>query len=137
MRRLLALLLLTAISGTACGGDSGTNPTPASLAGTWNLSTINGAPLPFVLQAVGPKIEVLSDQIVAAAGGTFTETGSGRVTDAGVVTIVPITDSGTWTISGATVTFRFDSDGFIGTATLSGNTFTVAVGAVSQVYVKQ
>jgi hypothetical protein len=138
MRRVLALLiLLAAASGIACGGDSGTNPTQASLAGTWNLSTINGSPLPFTVQAASPKIEVLNDQIIAAAGGTFTETGNYRFTNAGVVSTQPFTDAGTWTLNGTAVSFHFNSDGSTGTGTVSGNTFTVAQSGFSSVYTKQ
>jgi hypothetical protein len=140
MRRLLALALLIATA--SCSSDSSTNPTPDSLAGTWNLSTVNGLALPFLLlpgdpQASIPKVELLNDQIIASSAGTFTETGNARFTDASGVQDVPFTDSGTWTISGTAVTFRFTSDGSSGTGTLSGNTFTIGETGFSSVYVKQ
>jgi hypothetical protein len=137
MRRFLALVAtaLALASANGCRSDS-TGPS-ASLAGTWNLNTINGSALPVTIQAAAPKIEVLNEQLIVAAGGTFTQTGNLRVTDAGQVTNVPYTDSGTWTINGTAATFRFNSDGSTGTGTISGNTFTVAGAGFSAVYVKQ
>jgi Lipocalin-like domain len=137
MRRITAIALLAMSSAVAgCGGDS-TAPTPASLAGTWNLSTINGSALPFTLQAANPKIEYLNEQIIASANGTFTQTANARFTNAGVVSTQPITDSGTWVLSGTAISFQFASDGSTGTGTLSGNTFTVAQSGFSFVYTKQ
>jgi hypothetical protein len=138
MRRILALLAVSLVSSAvACGGSDSTSPT-ADLTGTWNLSTINGSALPFAVQASDPKIEVLNDQIIASSTGTFTETGNARFTSTtGVVTNQAFADSGTWTVSGTAVSFNFNSDGSTGTATLSGNTFIVAGGGLSQVYVKQ
>lgn len=137
MRRVTALLALALSSVVACHGSDTTAPA-ASLAGTWNLTTVNGAPLPFTAQAANPKIEVLNDQIVGTAAGTFTENGSLRITDAtGAVSSQPIVDSGTWTGSGTAVSFRFDSDGSTGTGTITGNTFTVAGNGYSNVYIKQ
>jgi hypothetical protein len=109
---------------------------PTSIAGTYNLTSINGSGLPFILQASGPKIEILSDQIVANAGGTFSESGNYRVTNGTAVTTQIITDAGTYTVSGTAVTFLFSSDGSTGTGTLSGNTFTIAGNGFSSVYTK-
>ena len=119
-----------------CGSDTATAPTQASVAGTWNLSTVNGSPLPFVLQAANPKLELVSDQFVVSANGTFTESTVARVTDGGTVSTTTIPDAGTYTLNGTAATFTF-SDGSSGTATVSGNTFTVASGGYSQVYKKQ
>lgn len=137
MRRILVMTFAFATALLAgCGSDASTAPTQASLAGVWNLSTINGSPLPYVLQASGPKIELLSDQIVVSANGTFSESTVARATDGGTVSTTTIPDAGTYTLNGTAATFTF-SDGSSGTATVSGNTFTVAAGGYSQVYKKQ
>jgi hypothetical protein len=135
MRRLLALALLIATA--SCSSDSSTNPTRESVTGTWNLSTVNDVSLPFLLQEANPKVELLDDQLIVSAAGTFTETGNARFTDADGVFNVPFTDSGTWSLDGATVTFHFASDGSSGTGTLSGNTFTIGEVGFKSVYVKQ
>jgi hypothetical protein len=139
MRRLAAALVLAlASSAIACGSDSVTNPTPESLAGTWNLSTLNGVALPFVLQQSNPKVELLSDQIVVSSDGTFTDTFSLRFTDAaGVVTNDGGFDTGTWTLNGAALVLRYDSDASVSTASVAGNSFTISVPGLAQLYTKQ
>jgi heat shock protein HslJ len=128
----IATLLLA-----GCGSDSSTAPTQASVAGTWNLSTINGSPLPFTLQAANPKIEYLNEQLIVSASGTFTQTANARFTINGAVTTQAIADAGTYVLNGTAVTFRFNSDGSSGTGTVSGNTLTVAEAGFSEVYTKQ
>jgi ABC-type Fe3+-hydroxamate transport system substrate-binding protein len=137
MRRLLVMTFAFAtVLLAGCGSDGSTAPTQASLAGTWSLSTINGSPLPFVLQASGPKIEIMSDEFTVAANGTFTESTVARVTDGTTVSTITIPDNGTYTLNGTAAVFTF-SDGSSGTGTVSGNTFTVASGGYSQVYTKR
>jgi hypothetical protein len=131
MRKRFALACLAAL--VACGGDS---TSPTSIAGTYNLTSVDGSGLPFIAQASGPMIEVLSDQIIASAGGTFSESGINRFTSGTAVTTDTITDTGTYTVSGTAITFHFNSDGFTSTGTLSGNTFAVATNGLSLVYTK-
>jgi hypothetical protein len=139
VRRLFPYIALIAasVSFAGCGSDSTTAPTPASVAGTWNLTTINGSPLPFLVQASNPKIEYLNEQLIVSATGTFTQTANARFTNNGVVVTQPIADAGTYVLNGTAVSFRFNSDGSTGTGTVNGNTLTVANGGYSQVYVKQ
>lgn len=123
----------------ACGGDDGpTAPTQASIAGLWNLQTVNGSALPFILAQSGTdKLEVLGDAITVAEGGTFTQLTQLRVTQGGQTSTEAVPDAGSYTLSGTTVTFIFDSDGSSGTGTLSGKTLTVAEDGISLVYRKQ
>jgi hypothetical protein len=79
----------------------------------------------------------LNDQIIAASAGTFTETATARITDATGPFTVPFTDTGTWSLSGTTITFHFNSDGSSGTGTLNGNSFTIGEVGFASVYVKQ
>lgn len=135
MRRLL--VLASALLLSACGGDSSTTPTGASIAGTWNLTSVNGASLPFVVQAANPKVEVLSDVLTISAAGTFTQATSIRLTQGTSVTTQNATDAGTYTLNGTAASFRFTSDGSTGTATISGNTLIVADAGMSSTYTKQ
>jgi len=137
MRRMLVSVFTVAtVLLSACGSDSSTNPTPTSIAGTWNLSTVNGAALPYVLQAANPKVEIISDQIVISANGTFTQSTQARITQGTTVSTSTLPDNGTYSLTGTAATFVF-SDGSAGTATVSNNTLTIAESGISLVYIKQ
>jgi hypothetical protein len=134
MRNLaLAALILAA----SCGGDS-TAPTTVSVAGTWNLQTINGTALPYVLEQTGAdKTEITSDVFNVASTGSFTQTTTVRFTQNGAVTTQSVADAGSYTVSGTAVNFTFNSDGSTGTGSLSGNTLTVTSSGFAFVYKKQ
>ena len=140
MRRMLvSVFTLATVLLSACGSDSSTNPTPTSIAGTWNLSTVNGAALPYLLQAASgtnPKVEILSDQIVISASGTFTQSTVARITQGTTVSTSTLPDNGTYSLNGTAATFIF-SDGSSGTATVLNNTLTIAEAGISLVYIKQ
>jgi hypothetical protein len=118
-----------------CDSDDSTGPTQASVVGMWNLTTVNGAVLPFTIQST-PKIEVLSDQLVVSANGTFTEATQTRTTNGTTVTLETVPDGGTYSLNGTAVTFIF-TDGSTGAGTVSGTTLIVAFPGVSLVYQKQ
>jgi hypothetical protein len=136
MRRMLAIVC-TAATVLLAGCDSGdtTVPTQNAVSGTWNLTTVNGSPLPFTIQST-PKIEVVSDQLVVSANGTFTESTQTRTTNGTTITTQTIPDAGTYSLNGTAATFIFN-DGTTGAGTVSGNTLTVAMTGVSLVYQKQ
>jgi hypothetical protein len=137
MRKLTALLAIIA-SCVSLACKSGVTPPPdPSVTGTWNLTSINGASLPFTIQPANPKIELLNQQLIVASGGTFTQTGNVRLTDAGTVSTRPYADAGSWTLNGSAATFQFNSDGSAGTGTLSGNKFIVGQSGYSFEYTKQ
>ena len=135
MRFIACLLLMVA---AACGGDSPTEPTPASVAGTWRLQTVNGSALPYVLvQFETDKVELTSEVLTVAASGSFTQLTQFTTTQSGQVSVEDLTDAGTYTLNGTAATFTYDSDGSTGTGSLSGNTLTVAGGGFAMVYRKQ
>ena len=137
MRKLfIATYAFAALTLAACGSDSSTAPTSASMAGTWNLSTVNGASLPFVVQSTNPKIEILSEQLQVNANGTFTQTAQVRYTQGTTVSTQAIADAGTYTLSGTAATFVWN-DGSSGTGTVSGAKFTVGEDGSSFVFTKQ
>jgi len=124
----------TAVFLAGCGSDDSTGPTQ-SVAGTWNLTTVNGSPLPFTIQAT-PKIEVLSDQLVVSANGTFTESTQTRTTNGTSVSLQTLPDGGTYTLNGTAATFIFN-DGTTGAGTVTGTGLIVAFPGVSLSYQKQ
>lgn len=135
MRRLI-LSVMCALA--ACGGDSPTAPTQASVVGTWQLQSVNGQGLPYIAEQVGAdKVELTSDVVTAAAGGSFAEIVSYRITQGGQVSAYSESYAGTYTLNGTAVTFRWNDDGSIGTGTVSGSTLTVAGNGLSLVFRKQ
>src|SRR5512143_2292415 len=135
MRRLLPLVLSLAI---ACGSDSPSQPTSASVAGTWNLQTINGTALPYVItQSDTTKVELVSDVVTAVATGSYTEITQVRTTVGGQVMNESFPDAGSFTLNGTAVVFQSNSDGSQTTGSVSGNTFTLAGDGFAYVYKRQ
>jgi hypothetical protein len=127
-----ALLALT----LACSNDS-TAPTPASVAGSWNLQSVNGTALPFVVTQTGTnKVEITADVLTATSSGSFTEITTLRTTQNSVATIQTGSDAGSYVLNGNNVTFQFQSDGSVGSGTISGSTLTVSEAGLSLIYKK-
>lgn len=136
MNRLSKILIACSLAVTACGGDA-TSPGSASVAGSYALQTVNGDPLPYIVLQIGAdKIEVLNETVTLLDGGTFTQQGSLRVTESGVVSVQSYVDAGSYVRTGTALAFEFNSDGSTGTGTISGNTITVGVSGLSLVYRK-
>jgi len=136
MRRLLSIVCTAAtVLLAACDSDDSTGPTENAVSGTWNLTTVNGAPLPFVIQST-PKIELVSEQLVVSANGTFTQASLVRTTSGTTVSNQTNSSAGTYTLSGTTASFIFN-DGTTGAGTVSGTSLTVAKPGRAYVYQKQ
>lgn len=135
MRRLiaLALLLFAPIVVEGCGSDS-TAPAP-SLEGAFALASVDGAALPFTLVDGDPKLELLGDDLLLSSGG-FTQHTIFRYTEGGVPSTDDNVEVGTYTYSGSTVTFHFNSDNSTASATVSGSTITVRVDGHAFVYTR-
>lgn len=121
--KMVAIAVL-GLAAVACGGgDDGINE-PASIAGTYNLQTIDGqAPPVVVFEEPGFKVEITSGNFILAANGSFTTTVVWRITEDNVPTNESETFPGTYTVNGPTVNFTY-SDGDTESGTLSGNTLT-------------
>ena len=128
-------MLLTVVA--ACGGDSPTQPR-ASVVGTWNLQTVDGSALPYLVpQNDFEALELMSDVLTVDANGTFTQLSQFRVTEDGQASTESFPDGGSYALNGTAVTFTFDSDGSTGTGSLAGTTLTVAAAGFALVYKKQ
>lgn len=135
-RRLVpTVIALATVFSLGCS-DDGTRPTPASFAGTWNLQTVNGLPMPFVLQPANPKVEIVSDQIVVLNNGTFTESFVVQRTTGTQVVIDRGTDSGTYSLNGSSVSLVY-ANGSTGNGATSANNLTLAGQGFAQVYMRQ
>jgi hypothetical protein len=118
MRRLIWL-----IGGLVLFGCSDSSAPVATLEGTYDLKTVNGANLPYTtFETATQKDEVLGD-VITASNGSFEQFTSNRVTINGRITNGTSPNSGTYVIDGTTVTFL--SPGTPWSGTISGNTFTI------------
>ncbi len=137
MKRRLALTVIAFATVFSLGcSDDGTRPTRASFAGTWNLQSVNGQAMPYVLQGTSPKVEIVADQLVILENGTFTETFSVRRTEGTVVTTQNGSDNGSYSLDGTAVRL-VDADGSTGNGMTQGNSLTLAGQGFAQVYVRQ
>jgi hypothetical protein len=141
MRRMLAVVgTVAAVLLAGCDSGATTVSTGNGVSGTWNLVTVNGAPLPFVIQST-PKIELVSEQLVVSGNGTFTQASQVRTTSGTTVTTQTTSGGGTYAQSGTTASFTTASfifnDGTTGAGTVSGNSLTVAKPGRAYVYDKQ
>jgi hypothetical protein len=140
MTRTLRTLVATAsvcILGSGCGSDTSMAPvTMASVAGTYNLTTYHGLALPALVQAANPKVEVLNDQVIVSANGSWSASGTFRITDASGIRTQIETGSGTYTLTGSTAMFREATDGDVRTVVFSSNIFTVTEGTQTVVYTR-
>ena len=134
---VVSLLLLPVLL-SACGGDTATTPIVTSVTGTWSLTSVNGSSLPFTYQVSDPKLDLLAKQYVIAEGGTFTYTFTVRATDLdGTVTTATRGDMGTTSLADNVVTFRYQGDGAVNTASVSGATMTIVAGDFSQRFTRK
>jgi len=157
VRVRILVVLAAVISSVACGSSSPTSPegpsvstppvapaatptpaplTPAAVAGTWTLFTVDGAPLPVVISQFGDtKIELLSDTLTIVANGTSTERAQSRFTAGARVETDTTVEDGTFTIEGSAVHFVGKS-GQRRTATLNGTLLIASVEGKSWVFRK-
>lgn len=100
------------------------------------LESVNGLPLPFVLQSANPRVEVMSDQLVISETGTFAETFAVRRTMGTDVTTENGTAKGTYELDGTTVRLPY-TDGSTGRGVTTGNNLTLSGDGFSPAYVRQ
>jgi len=120
-RRVLTVVVATSLS-VACG-DSGapaTTTAPESFAGTYDLVSVNGTPLPFVAGVFTITAAVLT------LGGDGSATWSVEVNDPTPRSVVAFT--GTYAVSRSTITLDgadIDGDPVGFTGTVSGDAITL------------
>ena len=93
------------------GGCKGGITDASDLApGVYALATINGQPLPFVLVFIDDanQLVFIEGAITINANGTFSDTATLELTDAGVVSTETDDVSGHWTQDGSTISFTPD-----------------------------
>jgi uncharacterized lipoprotein YehR (DUF1307 family) len=131
VRGLALVATAIALTGSvaACGDDDDGPTTPANIAGTYTLQTINGTPLPFTIgggvivqsstltldQALGFLVRVVGT--ANGAPGGFDDNGIYARSNNSLQFTSTNFDDFTGTVSGRTVTIQYDyGDGVVRTA---------------------
>ena len=136
MRHFLVITLaLVSTVLAACGDSTGPSRTGTTgIAGTYNLQTVNGSPLPYTVIQVGQdKLEVTAGRVTLTADRTFSASITFRETENGTATTTTETDSGTYTQNGTAINFAY-ADGTTDTAALNGNILTIAAQGIALVF---
>lgn len=121
-----------ALALSACA--DATAPSNQDVVGRWNLDTINGASLPFMMdESELGKLEIARDDLILKDDGTLGGSTTWRIVDSdGDEEIVSVNARGTWARVGSGVRITFSDAGNNTTTgalaerslTLSGNGFT-------------
>ena len=102
IKRLIGLAAVTLFA--ACSDSSGPN---SSLTGSYDLITINGAGMPFVVFFdQSSRLEIIGGDVTLNSNGTFSSSGTYRQTLAGSAQTVTETCLGTYTVNGNSITFN-------------------------------
>ncbi len=138
MKRLLVLALSLALGLTATACSDSTGP-GASLAGTYSLQTINGQPLPVVVEnSASLYSEVVLAQLTINANGSYNSLTRYRDTYPGQSPVlVDETFTGYWTLSGDQIVLT--EDGYPNAPTygqVSNNRITLSDFGYTLVYVR-
>ena len=104
LRRTIALAAVALATGGCQGGIAGSSDL---IAGVYTLQTANGQPLPYLIVFIDAdnKLEFGSGTVAINDDGTFVDSATLLVTQAGVQTSETQVVSGNWTQHGSTITF--------------------------------
>ena len=132
--------LCAAVLIAACGGDSPSGPgsNDSSPVGAYAISTVNAKPLPFAMFSdTNYLYEVTSGSLALTADGTYQNVMHFRQTIPGNVSLFVDSTTGTWVLSGSTITLTDAADTTIDSAAFAAGklTFTESNGVATNVYV--
>jgi hypothetical protein len=130
-RTWLGVTLAMLIAGCDHSGVVGS----ATVTGSYELTTVNGAPLPFSVNATQ---SILDDTYTLFQGGTYARTWRRRTTTGANATVETFSEAGQYIIGGTSITFRRgDVTGQLDVlAQYSPNAFTVVQQNQTSVYRK-
>ena len=120
MRRYAAALFGLLLIG--CSSDSSVSVDVDAAVGVYVLQTIDGSALPYNAgNQGGVDVVIVSDQYTLKSGRTYTRSGTLRLTEFGITTTQSVTESGSWTLSGGTLTLTISSSSLAQTGNYSGS----------------
>jgi len=122
---------------SACGGSDAGTGVRASVAGTYQLSTVNGQALPFTETSSGAVVKITAGQLVAQSDGTFSESLTRTTTPpGGATTTATTTTTGTYTVGNQVIVFTYGGSAGTSLGSLIGNGVSIQSGVNAFVYVK-
>jgi hypothetical protein len=133
VRRAALGAALTAL--TACGGDAGTG-NRASVTGTYQLSTVNGQPLPYTEQSSGAVVKLTAGLLVATSDGGFTETLTRSTTSSSGTSTASTVLNGTYSVGNQVIVFTYSGTGTSVLGSLTNNGLSIQNGLVTYDYKK-
>jgi len=136
-------LLLSALVLLACGGSDSAPltlaPTDSNVAGTYNLTSSNGRPLPLVaFVTTDEEWDMLSDQFVINADGTWNETTNYAVTALATAATRDTSSQsvGTYAIANSQINFTITPGSVTFTGSVSGTYLSVLFNGGHFIYQK-
>ena len=120
-------LLGIALTLVACGHDSvGPSPTPSTIPGTYNLTTVDGQVLPFTALDLGAyQAKLVSGTLTLRSDGTYALQFGIRIEDSGNVRTAAESDGGLWNVNEKAITLASTQGDSARTGTVSGNVITL------------
>jgi len=130
MRSIPRTMFVAALAVLAASCSSDHSTSPGAVAGTYTLTTVNGQGLPFHLASATLGQVVIQSATITLTPGSpssaYQATVSGTVNGSPTTTL--ISDTGTYTLSGASLTFSSTSIPLLSFGgSFSNNTLTVSV----------
>lgn len=125
MRRIL--LLGIALTLAACGsGDPVTPPPGPSVAGSYQLTMVDGHDLPFTVVDLGTyKARIVSGALALKPNGSYTFGFDLSLDDGVKLRPAADSDAGRWSVSGNAISLTSALDTFPRAGTVSGNVITL------------
>jgi len=120
MRRYAAVLFGLLLLG--CSSDNSVSADIDAAVGVYVLQTIDGSPLPYNAgNQGGVDVVIVSDQYTLASARTYTRDGTLRLTQFGITATQSVTESGSWTLNGGTLTLTISTSSLGQTGNYSGS----------------
>jgi hypothetical protein len=120
MRRYAAVSFGLLILG--CSSDNSVSADIDAAVGVYALQTIDGSPLPYNAgNQGGVDVVIVSDKYTLTSGRTYTRDGTLRLTEFGITATQSVTESGSWSLSGGTLTLTISNSSLGQTGNYSGS----------------
>jgi len=115
-------LLVVGLFFLGCSSDSSVRADIDAAAGVYVLQTVDGKPLPYDAgNQGGVEVVIVKDQYTLTSDRKYTRDGSLRLSEFGITTTQSVTENGTWTLTGGTLTLTIITSSLGQTGNYSGS----------------